>query len=84
MTFPVEVPKNFADGEVFALLERQGYTRIHAKRDGAIDVVQDRYRIGSVELARVIEGLEAALRVGRVRVDVARRSMPEPPPQPSP
>jgi excinuclease ABC subunit A len=70
VTFPVEVPKNFAVAEVLALLERQGYTRIHARRDGVIDVVQDRYRIGGVERARVIEGLEAALRVGRGRVDV--------------
>jgi excinuclease ABC subunit A len=70
VTFPVEVPRNFGEDEVLALLERQGYTRIHAKRDGAIDVVQDRYRLGSVERARVIEGLEAALRVGRGRVDV--------------
>jgi excinuclease ABC subunit A len=70
ITFPVEVPENFAATEVLALLERQGYTRVHARREGVLDVVQDRYRPGSVERARVVEGLEAALRVGRGRVDV--------------
>src|SRR5712671_6942237 len=28
ITFPVAVPDNFSEGEVLALLERQGYTRI--------------------------------------------------------
>src|SRR5512141_3207673 len=34
VTFPVPVPTNFSEAEVRQLLERQGYTRIHA-RDGA-------------------------------------------------
>src|SRR6185312_14787993 len=29
ITFPVRVPENFSEGEVIALLDRQGYTRIH-------------------------------------------------------
>ena len=68
VTFPVPVPKNFSEAEVKALLEQQGYTRIHAKRGKTIEVVQDRFRIGSVERSRVVEALEAALRVGQGRV----------------
>ena len=70
VTFPVEVPKNFGRDEVQKLLEAQGYTRVHAQSDSAIEAVQDRFRIGSVERARVIEALEAALRVGQGRVNV--------------
>ncbi|HSN72262.1 MAG TPA: excinuclease ABC subunit UvrA, partial [Steroidobacteraceae bacterium] len=93
VTFPVEVPKNFSEDEVRALLERQGYTRIHARRESAepgqsrtgsgksarskaqgrrvvLDVVQDRLRADAIDMARLHEGLEAALRVGRGRVDV--------------
>src|SRR5438270_6529959 len=34
VTFPVNVPKNFSETEVQQLLERQGYTRIHARSKG--------------------------------------------------
>src|ERR671921_632044 len=37
VTFPVPVPKNFSESEVLALLEQQGYTRIHGKRRGMIE-----------------------------------------------
>jgi excinuclease ABC subunit A len=70
MTFPVPIPHNFSEAEVVQLLERQGYTRIHAKGEKLLHVVQDRFRLSSVERARVIEAIEAALRVGRGRVDV--------------
>jgi excinuclease ABC subunit A len=70
ITFPVGVPKNFSEDEVSGLLARQGYTRIHARRDGLLEVVQDRVRLSSAERARVIEALEAALRVGQGRVNV--------------
>ena len=52
------------------LLARQGYTRIHARRDAVLHVVQDRLRIAGAARARVIEAIEAALRVGQGRVDV--------------
>src|SRR5690349_5523388 len=42
VTFPVPVPKNFTEAEVKALLEQQGYTRIHAQHGRTIEVVQDR------------------------------------------
>ncbi len=70
ITFPVAVPKNFSEGEVKELLQRQGYTRIHAQREGLLEVMQDRFRISSTERARVIEALEAALRVGQGRVNI--------------
>src|SRR5436309_556015 len=70
ITFPVKVPKNFTEKEVEQLLQRQGYTRIHARANGRLEVIQDRIRMSSAERARVIEALESALRVGQGRVNV--------------
>jgi len=70
ITFPVTVPHNFSEAEVMQLLERQGYTRVHARRGATLDIVQDRLRFGRAERARVVEAIEAALRVGQGRVDV--------------
>ena len=70
LTFPVPVPKNFSEAEVTALLEQQGYTRIHARQGRTIEVVQDRFRRSSVERGRFIEAVEAALRIGQGRVSV--------------
>jgi excinuclease ABC subunit A len=74
ITFPVAIPKNFSEAEIQQLLERQGYTRIHARTKGSLEVVQDRLRLGATERARVIEALEAALRVGQGRVNVHAES----------
>ena len=68
IAFPVEVPKNFGEAEILQLLERQGYTRIHAKHGATLEVVQDRIRMSTAERARVMEALEAALKIGRGRV----------------
>src|SRR5512141_1427807 len=35
VTFPVRIPKNFAEDEVRAQLDAQGYSRIHAERTAA-------------------------------------------------
>ena len=70
ITFPVPVPDNFKPDEVRAMLERQGYTRIELEGAKRFTVVQDRFRFGNAEKARVVEALEAALRVGQGRVDV--------------
>ena len=70
VTFPVAVPENFAEAEVLKLLESQGYARVHARRGRTLDVVQDRFRMGGAERTRVVEALEAALRLGNGRVDV--------------
>ena len=65
ITFPVTVPKNFPVAEVKQLLERQGYSRIHSESRSVLEVVQDRLRCSSAERARVIEALEAALKIAR-------------------
>ncbi|MBC8025075.1 MAG: excinuclease ABC subunit A, partial [Steroidobacteraceae bacterium] len=66
--FPVTVPANFKEAEVKQLLESQGYTRIHSRAGDTLEVVQDRLRLGNAERARVMESIEAALRVGRGRI----------------
>ena len=70
VTFPVAVPKNFSQKEVLALLTAQGYDRIHREEKNALEMVQDRFRLGNAEPARVVEAIEAALRVGQGRVNV--------------
>ena len=70
IAFPVTVPHNYSEEEVLRLLEAQGYTRIHARHGKTLEVVQDRLRLAGAERARVIEALEAALRVGQGRVAV--------------
>ncbi|MGE5096483.1 MAG: excinuclease ABC subunit UvrA [Betaproteobacteria bacterium] len=70
IAFPVDVPANFTEEEITKLLQAQGYTRIHAREGTRLEVVQDRIRMGSAEKARVVEALEAALRVGNGRVNV--------------
>ncbi|MFN8907779.1 MAG: excinuclease ABC subunit UvrA, partial [Betaproteobacteria bacterium] len=70
VTFPVTVPKNFEEAEVLKLLEAQGYTRIHARHGDTVEVVQDRFRAGGAERARIAEAVEAALRVGQGRIAV--------------
>ncbi|PWT75701.1 MAG: excinuclease ABC subunit A, partial [Proteobacteria bacterium] len=70
VTFPVSIPKNFSETEIRQLLEAQGYTRIHTQSKERLEVVQDRFRLGNVERARVVEALEAALRVGQGRVSI--------------
>src|SRR5207249_6377456 len=70
ITFPVTVPKNFSEAEVLQLLEAQGYTKIHRKDKGSIEVIQDRVRIASTDKSRVMDALEAAMRVGQGRVNI--------------
>ncbi|HSD60570.1 MAG TPA: excinuclease ABC subunit UvrA, partial [Burkholderiales bacterium] len=70
VTFPVGVPANFSEQEVLKLLEAQGYTRIHARSGSLLELVQDRFRIATVERARALEALEAAIKIGQGRVNV--------------
>ena len=70
ITFPVTVPKNFSEAEVKELLERQGYTRVHGKTGDTLEIVQDRLRFSTGERARVIEALEAAVKIGQGRVNI--------------
>ncbi|HUK04399.1 MAG TPA: excinuclease ABC subunit UvrA [Burkholderiales bacterium] len=70
ITFPVVIPKNFGEKEILGLLERQGYTRIHARSKERLDVVQDRLRLASAERSRVTDALEAAMKLGQGKVDL--------------
>jgi excinuclease ABC subunit A len=68
ITFPVPIPGNFTEDEVRALLQRQGYTRVHARHDAVLEMVQGRVRLG--RRAALVEALEAAFQHGRGRVSV--------------
>ncbi|HEX5128389.1 MAG TPA: excinuclease ABC subunit UvrA, partial [Usitatibacter sp.] len=83
VTFPVDVPKNFTEEEVMKLLQAQGYTRIHERKGQRLEVVQDRVKMSSAEKGRVVEAIEAALRVGVGKVNVfVVNDEQAPPPQP--
>ncbi len=86
LTFPVELPGNTSAEEVAQWLSASGFTRVHAEREVAsitgphklLDVVADRFRLGSVEKARVVEAIEVALkRGGRLNVYVQAGEQPE-------
>ena len=70
VTFTVNVPDNFSRDEIEQFLTRQGYTRIHARTKTAIEVVQDRVAFTAENRARLIEALEAALKIGNGHVTV--------------
>src|SRR5258707_4011814 len=70
ITFPVPIPKNFTETEVLDLLAKQGYRKIHARADGLLEVIQDRITLSPKNRARIIEALEAALKVGNGRVTI--------------
>ncbi|HEX5789818.1 MAG TPA: excinuclease ABC subunit A, partial [Luteolibacter sp.] len=84
--FPVAVPPNSKADEIFSLLNQQGYLRVwHQGRlwrtDETVDkallkscsevqVVQDRIEVGRRQASRLLEALEAALRLGKGRAAV--------------
>jgi excinuclease ABC subunit A len=70
VTFALEIPHNFTEAEVRALLERQGYTRVHARQGNRLEVVQDRLRLVPESRDRLTEAVESALRLGRGHVAV--------------
>ncbi len=70
VAFPIDVPANFTEEEVTKLLLGQGYTRIHSRAGTRLEVVQDRVKMSTTEKARVVEAIEAALRIGVGKVDV--------------
>jgi len=75
ITFPVPIPKNFTEKEIEELLQRQGYTRLHARSKALLEVTQDRIKMPA-ERARVVEALEAALRFGQGKVNIYSGSEP--------
>ena len=70
ITFEVPVPENFDATEVEDWLARQGYTRVHRRPDGRIEVVQDRLRTDGNNRGRFVEAIEAGLRYGLGKVAV--------------
>ena len=65
IAFDLDVPDNYAEDEIRALLERQGYTRTEVLEPGRVRVVQDRLRLTTERRDRIVEALETALRHGR-------------------
>jgi excinuclease ABC subunit A len=74
VSFPVRVPANFGEDEVRAHLEAQGYTRVQAVEQAATErwlhVVQDRFRLGGVDDARVADAVEQAFARGHGQLSV--------------
>jgi excinuclease ABC subunit A len=70
ITFPVPIPKNFTEKEVEDLLQRQGYTRLHSRSKTLIEVIQDRVRAAPEDRPRVLDALEAAMRLGQGKVNI--------------
>jgi excinuclease ABC subunit A len=73
-TFPVELPANTTAEEVEQWLAAAGFTRVQAERvvggRKVLDVVADRFRIGTTEKVRAMEAVELALKRGSGRVNV--------------
>ncbi|WP_300709458.1 excinuclease ABC subunit UvrA [Limnohabitans sp.] len=78
LTFPVELPANTSAEQVEQWLSASGFTKVQAEREVAtptgprkvLDVVADRFRLGSAEKIRVIEAIEVALKRGSGRLNV--------------
>ncbi len=71
ITFDTPVPDNFSADEIRRFLSQQGYTRILDERDDALQVVQDRLRVGDDKRQRALEAIEEALVRGNGHVAVA-------------
>ena len=78
LTFPVELPGSATPEEVEQWLSVSGFTKVQAQREVAsvtgprkvLDVVADRFKLTSVERARVVEAIEVALKHGSGRMSV--------------
>jgi excinuclease ABC subunit A len=72
VTFSVELPVNTRPEEVEQWLSVSGFTKVQAQREVAtltgprqvLDVVADRFRLGSAARARALEAIEVALKHG--------------------
>ena len=86
ITFPVELPGSATPEEIEQWLSVSGFTKVQAQRELAtvtgprqvLDVVADRFKLASVERARVLEAIEVALKhgTGRLAVYVSNRVLP--------
>lgn len=68
-TFDVLIPKSSSLDEAKLILDREGFTHIHAERKTRggtlLSVVVDRFKAGKVDMSRAIETVEKALSFGR-------------------
>jgi excinuclease ABC subunit A len=73
-TFPVELPANTSPEQIEQWLSASGFSRVQAEREAEgrklLDVVADRFRLGSAEKVRVMEAIELALKRGSGRLNV--------------
>ena len=77
-TFPVELPSSATPEEIEQWLSASGFTKVQGQREVAtptgprkvLDVVADRFRLGSVEQARVLEAIETAIKRGSGRLNI--------------
>ena len=79
LTFPVRIPEGLTEDEILHGLASQGYTRIHHRDDRILHVIQDRFRWSTVERSRLIEAVEAGLRLGQGRIAVWTLAEPSAP-----
>lgn len=70
ITFSVLIPGNVSETELRALLESQGYARIHQRRGNSLEVIQDRVRLAEKRRDRIVEALEAAFKGGKGQLTV--------------
>jgi len=77
-TFPVELPGSATPQEIEQWLSASGFTKVQGQREVStptgprkvLDVVADRFRLGSVEQVRVLEAIETAVKRGSGRLNV--------------
>ncbi|MDD2879437.1 MAG: excinuclease ABC subunit UvrA [Rhodoferax sp.] len=74
LTFAVELPASATPEEIEQWLSVSGFTKVQAQRQEGdrlvLDVVADRFKLGSAERARVLEAIEVALKHGSGRLNV--------------
>ena len=67
---PIKIPHNFTEDEIIKLLNQQGYTRIHQRHDGLLEVIQDRFKLSEDNRDRLTEAVEASLKHANGRLHV--------------
>ena len=70
----MELPANTTPEQIEQWLSASGFSRVQAEREAdgkkLLDVVADRFRLGSAEKVRVMEAIELALKRGSGRLNV--------------
>jgi excinuclease ABC subunit A len=70
ISFAVQVPPNFSEHEIEQHLAAQGYTKVLMRNGTRLDVLIDRFKLAAIDQQRLLEALEAGLRLGHGKVDV--------------